>query len=381
MYGQSDYLFELKNKSDEAKTKLNSINLFNIEPIIPSPVPVRYRNKINLSFGFDKQGNIEVGTMQKDKTIQPAIENVYCSNIAISICNFIKDWIINQSNLDPVSYPKLDGFWRHITIHNTHYNSIMLVFHIQSLSKYNKDWDKEKKIMIPKIKKFLDSKKYTLKSIFYQNSESLKETRNHNIYYHIFGEKYIIEKLASYNFKISPSSFFQVNSYTAEIIYNKIALIANLNKDKVVLDVCCGTGTIGIFLANKCYKVYGIDSNSSCINDANDNSKINNISNIEFINKTAEDGLKDILESKDIIGKDIVAIVNPPRRGLYSSVIETLNKCSNISQLIYVSCNINSLIRDIRSLNIAKPKNITDIIQVDQFPKTNFYEIILNIND
>ena len=142
------------------------------------------------------------------------------------------------------------------------------------------------------------------------------------------------------------------------------------------IDLCCGIGIYSIILADMFYKVYGIDNNVNNINLAIENMETNRKTNIEFIRNRIEDCIDQIIKETT---QNKTVIVNPPRRGLYENVIETLNKqMGKIDQLIYISCNAETLRRDLEMLNLGE-KKIKNIIPLDQFPNTEHYEIILNI--
>lgn len=187
---------------------------------------------------------------------------------------------------------------------------------------------------------------------------------NNNI---IFGDGTIIEKLNNYNFIISPLSFFQVNTNQTIKLYNKIKEYASLTKDDVLLDLYCGTGTIGIYLSSECKKVLGIEINKSAIRDANENKVLNNIDNIDFI---CGDALKEI---KRINIKPSVIVVDPPRAGLDKKDIDNIFKLG-AERIVYVSCDPVTLARD---LNILGTKyNIIELTPVDMFPNTNHVESV-----
>ncbi len=158
----------------------------------------------------------------------------------------------------------------------------------------------------------------------------------------VHGSSRIVEKIGNYLFYISYDSFFQVNSKVTYNLYNKILEYASLDKNDNVLDLYCGTGTIGIFLSKYCNKVLGIEINKSAIEDANLNKKINGISNIDFINDNSSYITK--LDSKFN-----VVVVDPPRSGLDSKTLNNLI-LKRVSRLIYVSCNPMTLARDINKL-------------------------------
>lgn len=166
----------------------------------------------------------------------------------------------------------------------------------------------------------------------------------------IRGKSKIVEKLGDYSFYISKDSFFQVNTKQAVNLYNKVLEFANLDKDDSVLDLYCGTGTIGIYLARFCRRVLGIEINSSCIDDARENSKLNKINNISFICNSSS-----II--RDIDFKADVVIVDPPRSGLDNVTIDTLNSI-DVKRIVYVSCDPMTLVRDIKKLSNYEFKDI-----------------------
>lgn len=343
--------------------------------IIRSPKFFRYRNNTNFSFGLDRFGKISIGPMQKDKTVLPAILNKLCSDISVNICEFMVRWIIGFSSLKIVDYDKshVNGFWRHITIRNNTKNDIMIVFHIQNMSTFKSIWDLEKEILVKDLKKFIEVMGYKLSSLYYQNSDTLKETRNTDPFIPFYIISDYLEYLDKYKFIISPGSFFQVNTDTAEIIYKKILELSLINKKKIILDICCGTSTIGIFLSSSCKHVYGIDINLSSILDGKKNLKLNNITNITLVCGKAEEEVPKILNHIDT---DVVAVVNPPRSGLHPDVLQCLKK-NNIDQIIYLSCNIETLNRDLKLLSNYV---VNYVVPIDQFPETKHCEILVRLN-
>lgn len=183
----------------------------------------------------------------------------------------------------------------------------------------------------------------------------------------IYGKGKIIENLCNKNFYISPSSFFQVNTLQAEKLYNKAIAYADIKKEDTVLDLYCGTGTIGIVASNKAKKVIGIELNKEAIKDANENKKLNNINNIEFY---AGDVGK--ILNKNNYKPDII-IVDPPRAGLDSlALAQILN--IRPKKLVYVSCDLMTLARDLKLL--SNDYDILELTPVDMFPYTAHVESV-----
>ncbi len=172
-------------------------------------------------------------------------------------------------------------------------------------------------------------------------------------------------------FEISTNSFYQVNPIQTEKLYSLAVDGANLNKNDVVFDLYCGIGTIGIFASNYVKKVYGIEIVEEAIENAKENSKINNIENIEFFVGDTQKILHELIVDKMIL-PDCV-FVDPPRKGL--DVISVQNLLSVLpKRIVYISCNPATLVRD---LSLFEDKyNIEKITPVDLFPWTNHVECV-----
>ncbi len=178
---------------------------------------------------------------------------------------------------------------------------------------------------------------------------------------------YIISNIGNMKYKISKNSFFQVNPYITEKIYNDIKSIIKKLNSKNVLDLYCGTGTIGIYISQLVDKIIGIEVVNDAIVDARYNRKINNIDNISFILGKVEDKINNTYKDIDTV------IVDPPRSGLDKNVIEVINKLK-VKNIIYVSCNPNTLVRDIKLLK--DNYNINYIKPYDMFPNTYHVECL-----
>ncbi len=183
----------------------------------------------------------------------------------------------------------------------------------------------------------------------------------------IYGD-ILYDEMNGLKFIISPNSFFQVNKYNTINLYNKILDYCDLKGDETVLDLYCGTGTIGSFVSLKCKKVIGIEINESSIKDANINKEINKLNNINFICGDSGKILKDN-KYKNI---DIV-VVDPPRSGLSDlSIEEILN--INPKKIVYTSCDPVTLARDLKKL--SEKYKVMELTPVDMFPHTYHVESV-----
>ena len=178
-------------------------------------------------------------------------------------------------------------------------------------------------------------------------------------------EKRIETTIKDKKYKESNSSFFQVNNTLTEELYNEVK--DNIkDEDKIILDLYCGTGSIGIYVDGEDKKIIGIDNNPSNIKDALENKELNHLNNIDFICNKVENEI----EKYDNI--DLV-ILDPPRKGLDEKTRECLKK-NNINKIIYVSCDIYTLARDLKDLK--EMFHIKKIKPFNMFPRTYHVECI-----
>ena len=180
---------------------------------------------------------------------------------------------------------------------------------------------------------------------------------------YVKGEKYLIDTIDNIKYSIYPNSFYQVNNEVMKLIYDKAK--EYIESDDTLLDLYCGTGTIGIYLKDNFKHITGLEINASSIENAKINLELNNIKNIEYICDDA----------KNIKGKFDAIIVDPPRIGLSNQVIEYLNK-SNSKKIVYISCNPNTLKRDINKLNNY---NLEEISSSSMFPRTKHIECVCKL--
>lgn len=177
----------------------------------------------------------------------------------------------------------------------------------------------------------------------------------------IKGKEYLIDNINGLKFSIYPDSFYQINNEGMTSIYNKAK--EYIGSGGTLLDLYCGTGTIGIWMSDKYNKITGVEINESSIKNANINKKLNNIKNINFI----------CGDCKTIKGKFDSIIVDPPRSGLSKEVIKYINN-SNSKVLVYISCNYKTLKRDIELLD---KYNFKDMSICDMFPRTKHVESVI----
>ncbi|EMP07788.1 23S rRNA (uracil-5-)-methyltransferase RumA-like protein [Leptospira interrogans serovar Pyrogenes str. 200701872] len=181
-----------------------------------------------------------------------------------------------------------------------------------------------------------------------------------------YGRHFVKEKIGKLDFQIGLSTFFQVNPFQIENLYNLI--LEDLPENKFVVDAYCGIGTISLYIASKSKKVIGLEENSSSIRSAIGASKANGIENVHFIKGKVLDTLRAALnENSDVV------VLDPPREGLDAETKSILLN-SKVNQILYVSCNPETLLRD--SIELTKSFKYEKITPVDLFPHTSHLESV-----
>ncbi|MBQ7499516.1 MAG: class I SAM-dependent RNA methyltransferase [Clostridia bacterium] len=217
------------------------------------------------------------------------------------------------------------------------------------------------------------------------------------------GDGYIEDTMCGLTFRISPTSFYQVNSRTAEKLYEKAAELAALEDGEKLLDLFCGTGTIGLSMIKDkpgC-ELTGVEIVPGAVANAVDNAKINNIGNAAFVctdagsacPRNSDENSNDLLcigtgisKNDDLLKpsariNDIdydCIVVDPPRKGLGAELCEKLSK-STAKRIIYISCGPDTLARDLRYFKDAGWE-IGDLYPFDMFPRTGHVETVVRLS-
>ncbi len=186
------------------------------------------------------------------------------------------------------------------------------------------------------------------------------------------GKGVLNERLADFEFAISPTAFFQVNTVMAEVLLQKVMEYGMPTAGDTVIDAYCGIGTFSLPLAAKAGKVIGIEQNPAAVRDARRNAAANEINNVEFISGDVEKVLTHIAPSLEDID---LLVVDPPRKGLTPAILQSIVKIKP-RRMVYVSCNPGTLARDLSSL-VTNGYGIKEVQPVDMFPHTAHVETVV----
>lgn len=305
-----------ENKIRDILKKYADVENNNIKQIVGNDNPINYRNKatfqVNEKIGYFGKGSYELIAIDECKIVDPRINDVLT-------------FLENQD---------LSGLEQVVVRVSRTYPEVMVI-----LKGYKK----------PVISKFLES----ITSCYFENKL-------------LFGKESIREKLGNLDFLISPTSFFQVNTEGAVKLYNLVRNYLEGTKEDKVLDLYCGTGTIGLFISNLVKEVIGIEINKYAVKNAEENKKQNNIRNASFY-------CGDVSKLLSRLPACNKVIVDPPRAGLDDKTIDYLLK-NNFEKIVYVSCDPITLARDLKKL--SEQYEIIEVTPVDLFSQTYHVECV-----
>ncbi|XP_022286106.2 tRNA (uracil-5-)-methyltransferase homolog A-like [Crassostrea virginica] len=375
---------DLRNWLTEQRKKYDG-HCCEILPIKPSPVQSGYRNKCEFTIGQDidkndntvgfrfgqyKDGTSSVGEPHCLSNIPDAMKTV-----VKSFQDFIRSGIYGAFN--PVTHA---GHWRMLTVRTTR-SDVMAIgdFHPQQLSP--EEIEKEK-MRLHDYFSSGEGKNSGVTCLYFRVYADRMTGTTSEPYNLVLGKSNIKETLLDMSFEISPDAFFQVNTPGAEVLYEQIAEWCGVSKTTTVLDICCGTGTIGLTIAKKVSSVIGIELCPQAIENARRNAQINGITNATYHCCKAEDIITQTMKS--IRSDDVVAVVDPPRAGLHSQVIKALRNSPFLKKIIFVSCNprgaMNNFIDLVRQTSKkmrGQPYLPIKAVPVDMFPQTKHCELVI----
>lgn len=186
----------------------------------------------------------------------------------------------------------------------------------------------------------------------------------------LWGQDYLMDALCGLTFQLSVPSFFQVNRPQAEVLYGLAGDFAALTGTETLLDLYCGTGTIGLTMADRAREVIGVEVIPQAVADARENARRNGVANARYLCADAAHAAAQ-LEREGV--RPHVVVVDPPRKGLSPQVVDTLLEMAP-EKLVYVSCDPATLARDVKLLGQGYALARTEA--VDMFPRTHHVETV-----
>jgi len=339
---------------------------FQFQGIQGSPQCTQYRNKMEYTFGDEmKDGPLTLGLHKKGRHIDiMTVDGCFLvDNDFIQILTTTVDYF-NEKELPYYRTVSHKGYLRNLVVRKG-VNTKEMMVNIVTSSQIDFDMTEYKEKL---LSLGLDAE---IVSILHTINDGLADAVQCDELRVLHGRDYIQEEILGLKFKISPFSFFQTNTKGAEELYTMAREFIGDHADKIVFDLYSGTGTIGQVMAGAAKKVYGIEIIEEAVVAANQNAKLNGLTNCEFIAGDVAKTVKDLKDKPDLI------IVDPPRPGVHKDAIRDISGFG-AKEIIYISCNPKTLVLDLVEFR-NYGYEVEKVKCMDMFPNTPHTETVVKM--
>lgn len=173
-------------------------------------------------------------------------------------------------------------------------------------------------------------------------------------------------------FKLSPQSFFQTNTLTAQKMYSRVRALVKEISPKIIYDLYGGAGSFSLSCADLCEKSLCVESVAPAVYNGIENAKLNGVQNVQFFCAKVEDFVK----QQPIEKKDALIILDPPRSGMHPKAAKAVAE-SGVEKVLYISCNPVTLAADLKIL--SQHYDVTAAETFDFFPHTDHIETLVQL--
>lgn len=376
-----DYQKQLDAKTEQVTdilSRLGGYESVSVDETLASDRLFHYRNKMEFTFS-DRRWTLpdEPEDVEKDFALGMHVPGRFDKVLQLDACllqtersNHLLQLITEEaqkSGLKPYGQKSHTGFWRFCIIREGHNTGDWMLNLITSGQAGEEGDHFIEQLCETVLNRFPD-----LTTFIHGISDSKGQVARSETERILHGPGKITDKIGNKVFEISPDAFFQTNTRQAETLFETIADVAQFSGDEVLYDLYCGTGAIGIVLADRVRQVLGVEVIEAAVINARKNASLNQLNNIEFVLADMKDALT---ENKSIrtAEKPDVVIIDPPRGGTHPKTIKDLLALA-APKLVYVSCNPPMLAKDSKELQQLYDLNC--VKPVDMFPHTKHIEAV-----
>lgn len=363
-FQHTDYANQVKLKEGYVREHLEK-HCPEISDVVNSPLKWNYRNKMEFSFFFGEKGILDIGLHEKNEFNRyfPVPPCFICDSDFLPVTEIIRDFA-RSSGLPVYDKRVQTGFYRHLVLRKGVKTGDLLVNLVVNNIAFPRD------IFAPLV----EALKGRITSFHLTLNGSVSDAVKVDEKRLLFGPEIIRESLTvkgrAYSFLVSPFSFFQTNTLGTEILYETVLDLGHFKDTDTVLDLYCGTGTIGIVIAPYAKRVFGVEQVEDAVKNAELNRAGNGLDNISFWSGSVEKWIK----SADVPAYNAL-VLDPPRGGLSNKIIDFIVRTAP-EKIIYVSCNPSTLARDLEAIIEKGGYKPVKLVPLDMFPHTYHVECV-----
>ena len=356
------YERQLEEKEFQVRDALSRIGGFEdppVEPIIPAEQRLRYRNKLEYSFGMDESGELVLGFHRPGRfdVIDDVQDDILASERINEVREAVKAWC-REEGLTAWDRETQTGVLRNLVVREGRRTGQLQARIVTSPGS---------EFRVAELAAATPAD-----SFLWTRAEGVAETTRGGDTQLVKGSAVLDEELSGLRFRISPDAFFQTNTEMAERLYGEASKLAALSGREKVLDLYCGIGTIALVLALDAGEVWGVELVEEAVRDAIENAKLNGIDNTKFFAGDVRLVMRELLEQS---GSPDVIVVDPPRAGLSQKVVRRIIE-AEAQRIVYVSCNPTTLAPNARQLVDDGGYELKTVRPVDMFPQTPHIECV-----
>jgi 23S rRNA (uracil1939-C5)-methyltransferase len=354
------YERQLREKGDQVRDALARIGRFEeppVEPIVPAVEQLRYRNKLEYSFGEGDDGELVLGFHRPGRfdVIDDVSLDILAPERVDELREAVKAWC-RAEGLSAWDRRDQQGLLRNLVVREGRRTGQLQARVVTSAgSSFRVE---ELAAAIP------------ADSVLWTSAAGVAETA-HGETEVVKGTAHLEEELSGLRLRISPDAFFQTNTEMAERLYGSAVELAGLTGRERVLDLFCGIGTIALLLALDAGEVWGVEIVEEAVADAIENARRNGVDNASFFAGDVRLAMRPLLERS---GPPDVVVVDPPRAGLSQKVVRRVLE-AEAERIVYVSCNPTTLAPNARQMADAGYV-LRTVRPVDMFPQTPHIECV-----
>jgi 23S rRNA (uracil1939-C5)-methyltransferase len=354
------YERQLHEKQAQVRDALERLGGFEdppVEPILPAEQRLRYRNKVEYSFGEDESGELVLGFHRPGRwdLIDPVTDDILASERVQEVRIAAEAWC-RQEGLSAYDRGDHSGLLRNLVVREGRRTGELQARLVTSPGE----------LMVHDLAAALPAD-----SLLWTRAAGVAETTRDGHTEAVSGREHIDEELLGLRFRISPDAFFQTNTEMAERLYGTAAELAGLSGPELVLDLYCGIGTIALALALDSREVYGVEVVERAVADAIEHARLTGIDNAHFFAGDVRTAMRPLLERS---GRPDVVVVDPPRAGLSQKVVRRVLE-AQARRIVYVSCNPTTLAPNARQM-VEAGYRLSTVRPVDMFPQTPHIESV-----
>jgi 23S rRNA (uracil1939-C5)-methyltransferase len=354
------YERQLREKEAQVRDALERLAGFDeppVDPIVAAEQPLRYRNKLDYSFGVDGAGELVLGFHRPGRfdLIDDVGEDILASERVDGLREAVKSWC-RMEGLTAWDRRGGGGLLRNLVVREGRRTGRMQARLVTSPGRFRVA---ELATAVP------------ADSLLWTRTAGVAETTREGDTEIVKGTAPIEEELCGLRFRISPDAFFQTNTEMAERLYGAAVELAGLTGRERVIDLFCGIGTIALLVALDAREVFGLELVEEAVADAIENARLNGIDNASFYAGDVRLAIRELLERT---GRADVVVVDPPRAGLSQKVVRRVLE-AEADRIVYVSCNPTTLAPNARQL-VDAGYALRTVRPVDMFPQTPHIECV-----